>query len=141
MRAKTSRLLGSIPALIAVGTLPVAILAWFTVGVSAAVFVVLFCWVGLLPLSGVLIEEVLGIDGDQHDPVVDERRPASPDESATDPVEVLRERYARGEIDDEAFERGLETLLESEGSDPETILERRRNRSEPGDRKIERETS
>ncbi|MFC7237968.1 SHOCT domain-containing protein [Saliphagus sp. GCM10025317] len=111
------------------------------VGVSAAVFVVLFCWVGLLPLSGVLIEEVLGIDGDQHDPMVGERRPASLDESATDPVEVLRERYARGEIDDEAFERGLETLLESEGSDPETILERRRNRSEPGDRKIERETS
>ncbi|UTF55150.1 hypothetical protein [Natronosalvus rutilus] len=141
MRAKTRRLLGSIPALIAVGTLPVAILAWFSIGASAAVLVTLFCWVGLLPLSGVLIEEVLGIDVDQDDSAAGERRPASPDESTMDPVEVLRERYARGEIDDEGFERGLETLLESDGGDPETILERRRNRSEPDDRKIERETS
>jgi uncharacterized membrane protein len=33
-----------------------------------------------------------------------------------DPVALLRERYARGELDDEEFERRVEALVETEGS-------------------------
>lgn len=35
-------------------------------------------------------------------------------ETATDPIEELRARYARGELTDEEFERRLERLLETE---------------------------
>jgi uncharacterized membrane protein len=33
-----------------------------------------------------------------------------------DPVELLRERYARGELDDDEFERRVEALVETEGA-------------------------
>ena len=41
--------------------------------------------------------------------------PASSDvDSTQDPLETLRDRFARGEIDQEEFERRLESLLETE---------------------------
>jgi putative membrane protein len=36
--------------------------------------------------------------------------PAPPPTAAADPLEVLRHRYARGEIDDQEFERRRKTL-------------------------------
>lgn len=44
----------------------------------------------------------------------DDLEPTGPD---ADPVEVLRARYARGEIDDREFDRRLERLRESEGGE------------------------
>jgi len=41
-------------------------------------------------------------------------REESPDADGTDPLATLRERYARGEIDDAAFERRVERLVETE---------------------------
>jgi len=51
-------------------------------------------------------------------------RPAADGDDAADPLETLRERYARGELTDEQFERKLERLLETETI--EDIEDRRR---------------
>ena len=89
--------------LIAVVTLPIGILL-FVVGMETlaiATFVV--GWFLLVP--------VLAILGDS---LSSER-----DESATedDPLEVLRERYAKGEISESEFERQVEKLLATEDVD------------------------
>lgn len=56
-------------------------------------------------------------DGDR-EAVRDERESTPADESRADagddPVAVLRERYARGRIDEEEFERRLDRLLATE---------------------------
>ncbi|MFW6376642.1 MAG: SHOCT domain-containing protein [archaeon] len=89
--------------LIAVVTLPIGILL-FVVGmetVAIATFVI--GWFLLVP--------VLAILGDTLS--------SETDESATgeDPLEVLRERYAKGEISESAFERQVEQLLATEDLD------------------------
>lgn len=38
------------------------------------------------------------------------RLPGGPGAAADDPLEILRQRYARGEIDDDEFERRRKTL-------------------------------
>lgn len=50
------------------------------------------------------------------------------DATAENPIEELRSRYARGELTDEAFERRLERLLETE--ELERHLEAERDRGE-----------
>lgn len=52
---------------------------------------------------------------------------------AVDPLKTLQDRYARGEIDDEEFERRLDRLVEMENleladavDDPDVLLERER---------------
>jgi uncharacterized membrane protein len=88
--------------LIAVGTLPAAALAGLFVGAQAAAVVAIVGWLFLVPVLGILSEEVL-VEADE---------PAEP--ATQDPLEELRERYARGDIDDLEFERRLERLLETE---------------------------
>ncbi|WP_134671003.1 SHOCT domain-containing protein [Halorussus marinus] len=48
----------------------------------------------------------------------------APDADAVDPVERLRDRYARGDISDEEFERRLERLIETEGVEAGETRER-----------------
>ncbi|WP_459191227.1 SHOCT domain-containing protein [Halosimplex sp. J119] len=54
------------------------------------------------------------------------------DDAATDPVDELRQRYARGDIDDVEFEERLDRLLETEDvevvGDVESVEERDRDR-------------
>jgi len=107
--------------LIAVLTLPLGILAGWTVGFEAAAVVFVVGWLALVPGLGIL-REWLGSDDD-----LAARAGAVTDDE--DPLETLRERYARGEIGDEEFERRLEELVATEegperpGRDRERELE------------------
>jgi uncharacterized membrane protein len=47
-------------------------------------------------------------------------------EDAADPVATLRERYARGELTEAEFERRLDTLLETEGTEQPSDRDRER---------------
>ncbi|GAB3022504.1 SHOCT domain-containing protein [Natronobiforma cellulositropha] len=127
MNETTIRFLRALPAFIAVGTLPLAMLLAFVFGVWYAGAFALFMWVGVLPLTAIFLEEVLDIENwDAEETAADADRRAV----GEDPLETIRERYARGEIDDEEFERRLEALLETDDGDPTAYIERRdRNRS------------
>jgi uncharacterized membrane protein len=59
------------------------------------------------------------------------------DESARDALETLRERYARGELTDEQFERKLDRLLETESL--EDAAKRAREQGTEPERETERE--
>jgi hypothetical protein len=61
----------------------------------------------LLPLVGVLGEDLPYV-------VADDEESTDSDASADDPVAELRQRYARGDIDEGEFERRLDALLETE---------------------------
>lgn len=86
----------------------------------------------LLPLIALLGDDFPGVRSADADEA-DQRVPT--DSDAENPVERLRNRYARGEIDEREFERRLERLLETEEverqidsgppsrSDPELDLE------------------
>lgn len=59
----------------------------------------------LIPLIGILGEDF---------PLVESRTETPQPAPRKDPVETLRDRYARGEIDQVEFERRLEYLVETE---------------------------
>lgn len=59
----------------------------------------------LIPLIGILGEDF---------PLVESRTETPQPTPRKDPVETLRDRYARGEIDQVEFERRLEYLVETE---------------------------
>ncbi|HKL29764.1 MAG TPA: SHOCT domain-containing protein [Natrialbaceae archaeon] len=89
--------------LIAVVTLPIGILLFVMGAGELAIATFVIGWFLLVP--------VLAILGDT---LSSER-----DESTTedDPLEVLRERYAKGEISESEFERQVEKLLATEDVD------------------------
>lgn len=74
----------------------------------------LFGYIVIVPIVAVLsgdrdaIDEWWGDEADRDER--DETRPTERD----DPLETLRNRYARGELTDEEFERRLDRLLETE---------------------------
>lgn len=93
---------------------------------AAAVFVV--GWLLLVPVTAILFGgEVINGPGlpDEFEEHVEAEMQAAlagegnGTEPGEDPVDVLRQRYARGEISDAELERGLEALLETEGVDSE----------------------
>jgi uncharacterized membrane protein len=92
----------SLAGIAAVTTLPVGILAGLFLGGDAAAVVFVVGWFLLVPLFGVLSEEEVV------------RSDAEDETAASSPLDELRERYARGEIDEVEFERRLERLLETE---------------------------
>ncbi|WP_436908152.1 SHOCT domain-containing protein [Halosimplex marinum] len=89
--------------LVAILTLPVGLLTALFVGAvpAAAVFVV--GWFLLTPVLVTFAEEVGALLPGYGD---DE-----PDEASDDPLAELKARYARGEIDDDEFERRVERLV------------------------------
>jgi len=71
------------------------------------------------PLSDEFWEDIFGEESTETGETQDEA------EAERDPLLTLRERYARGELTDEAFERRLELLLETESlEEVERRLER-----------------
>lgn len=94
----------------AVATLPLGILAVTFVSLTAGIAVFVLGWLLLVPMFGVAHETLLS-DQDSSPRV----ETAAAQQASTDPVEELRNRYARGEIDDAELETRLDTLLEMEG--------------------------
>jgi uncharacterized membrane protein len=90
--------------LVAVLTLPVGVLLAVFGPIEYAIATFVIGWFLLVP--------VLAIVGD----VVFDRS-ANP-ETSVDPLETLRERYARGEMTEAEFERQVEQLLATEDLDP-----------------------
>ncbi|SDJ20520.1 Short C-terminal domain-containing protein [Halovenus aranensis] len=105
--------------LFAVVTLPLGILAALFVSLPAAAAVFVVGWLLLTPASAILFgppEPGPEWADDEVNDLVEERMKEAMDEqdSSADPVEELRERYARGEIDEVELERRLDALLEAE---------------------------
>ena len=112
------------------GSAGVASMLVLTVGLAAlflgqswfwVVFVVGFA--GVVPLVGVLSK------GDESENPFETSRDAdeTTEESRTEALETLRERYARGELTHEEFERKLEALMETESPEQaERRVERER---------------
>lgn len=94
----------SLVGLVAVGTLPAAALAGLFVGSTAAAVVAVVGWLLLVPTLGILADDEEFSFGSEEEE----------QESASDPLETLRSRYARGELTELEFERRLEHLLETE---------------------------
>jgi hypothetical protein len=114
--------------LFAVMTLPLGILAavFFSLQTALAVFVV--GWLLLTPASAILFgppspgptaggefqEELNEHIQEEMKQSLAAKRDDADTSSNTDPVEELRQRYARGEIDEMDLERRLDALLETE---------------------------
>lgn len=117
--------------LIAVTTLPLGILAGLFYGLTSAIVVFVVGWLLLVPVLGILTESKAKIAGgnradDEVQKLVEQRMKEKmeeklddpPNRNTTDPVEELRERYARGEIDEAELEHRLDILMEMEDIDP-----------------------
>lgn len=100
---------GAIVALIAVLTLPLGILTGLFVGLKAAAVVFVVGWFLLVPTVAIVGDELLPALGESV------RDDSKSEAESTDPLTELKERYARGEIDEAEFERRIERLLEVEG--------------------------
>jgi hypothetical protein len=129
-------ILARLTPLFAVMTLPAGILAAIYLGLSTALAVFVVGWLLLTPASAILFGaptppappgQTQMWDDEEVDKLVQERMKEEMEEaigesdgrSSVDPVEELRNRYARGEIDELELERRLDALLETEDVDPE----------------------
>lgn len=109
---------------VAVATLPVGILAALFLGPLEGATVFVVGWLLLVPILGILTDAVSGpgvddeIEGAVKERIAESIEGSSDGASARgsgeDPLEALRERYARGEIGDAEFERTLERLIATE---------------------------
>lgn len=120
----------ALAAIAAVVTLPVGLLAAIFLGVIEAAVVFVVGWLLLVPLFGVVSEALGGEESDAEEVErwldVAERAKTMKDEeggatSNENPLETLRERYARGALDDDEFEARLERLVATEEIPPEAL--------------------
>jgi uncharacterized membrane protein len=81
-------------------------------------------YVAVIPVTQMLFGDE---DEDEADADVSEGRESSMDTDQQDALQTLRDRYARGELTDEQFERKVERLLETETL--EDVEDRARERS------------
>jgi uncharacterized membrane protein len=106
---------GLLTAVVAVVTLPLGILTALFVGTEEAAVVFVVGWLLLVPLIAIVGDELAGA-GEE-----DGEEPAGP-------LEELKGRYARGEIDEAEFERRVDRLLETEEGDATAPRQRERER-------------
>jgi hypothetical protein len=131
------RLIDEAPGIIAVLTFGVVALLGVLGGGQAAGIVAIVGWFILTPMSAMLGNVLVGDEADEdewYDPTESTtstrestREQAREPTSDEDPVDALRERYARGEIDEVEFERRLETLIATEGSDAQAAHDQLRS--------------
>ncbi len=96
---------------IAVATFPLAAVALLVGGPVAGGAVLAFGWLLAVPLVAVLASWMGLLRRDDEDaPGVAGQR-----DEEVDPLEALKDRYARGEIDDDEFERRVDRLVELDG--------------------------
>ncbi|WP_336330293.1 SHOCT domain-containing protein [Haloarcula sp. CGMCC 1.2071] len=81
--------------------------------VLAPIFIILG-WFILAPLVALLGSKLPIVESPAAEPDSDETEMTTASEPTVDPVDHLRERYARGELTDSEFERRLDRLLETE---------------------------
>ena len=121
---RSDRLLEALPAVVAVSVIGLGFVAlglgysWFWVVWVAGL-------VSLVPLSAILADALVGPE-------------AAPEGEAEDALALLRERYARGELDEDEFERLVDGLLDTETV--EGARDRVGRRADPADRDADLET-
>lgn len=105
--------------LVAIVTLPLASLAAIANAGLLAAAITVVGWFLLTPVLLFFGHEIADVvvagDGDGEAEGEGEPSDAADAADAEDPVETLKERYARGEIDDAEFERALERLVALDG--------------------------
>ena len=131
VRTVVRRLIALLPVLLAVGTIPVALLSLINLDIVNALEVLVNGLLLLTPLSALLAWVVLGLSpvdlpwglaersvdlpGVTVSTGADRTGHASGTATAEDgPVALLRERFARGEIDQAEFEARLDRLIATE---------------------------
>jgi hypothetical protein len=122
----TSRLGEAVIALIMVATVPIAALTGLFLGLRVALAVLLVGWFFFLPAAGLVYGMTGGlrISTEADNRVEAEMKQAIQERHArsgptVDPIQELRQRYARGEIDDLELEQKLDAILEMESLDPD----------------------
>lgn len=115
-------------AIVAVGTFGVGTLAAIA-GVDNAWMIFVAGWFLAVPILAIVSDGLQELVS-REEP---DRATASADEATdetADALETLRERYARGEIDELTFERKVEALLETETvADAQDAIDRRLDRA------------
>ncbi|SHG38830.1 SHOCT domain-containing protein [Halobaculum gomorrense] len=104
----------------------------------------LFGYVVVVPVTAMLFGDEDDVEEwwDGADEHAEQSRAGPEDEDTTDALDTLRDRYARGDLTDEQFERKLERLLESESLEDvadRAARERRAADHEHDSREAERE--
>jgi uncharacterized membrane protein len=105
----------------------------------------LFGYVVVVPVTAMLFGDEADIeewwdDADGPGRHAEQSPERTDDRDTTDALDTLRDRYARGELTDEQFERKLEHLLESESlDDVEDRVARERRAADREPREAERE--
>lgn len=80
-------------------------------------------WFILIPLVALLGSELPMVEAPEDVAETDETALTDAAEPTVDPVDHLRERYARGELTDSEFERRLDRLLETESLSADDVTE------------------
>lgn len=126
MSGKLSEPFETLAAVTAVVTLPVGILAAIFLGGTEAAVVFVVGWLLLVPLFGVLSGADVGTTPEEVERWMDvaeraEEMDGDGESEDENPLELLRDRYARGEIDEAEFERRVERLVATEEIPPGAI--------------------
>lgn len=150
MGGKLSNLFETLAGVTAVTTLSAGILAAIFLGGTEAAVVFVVGWLLLVPLFGILSGAGVGTTPEEVERWMDvaeraEEMDESEESDDENPLELLRNRYARGEIDDVEFEERLERLVATEEippgaiSDSEPTGDLDRNSEPEPDVEVERE--